>query len=418
MNRIQFSHYYGLLLGLFFLGQFLVLPILTPLFIAMGASIKEIGIIMAVMGVTVIILEMPTGGLADQIGRKKLFIISLALNTASLLILCLLPSVIGAIVSMIFWGAGISMSSGTITAWFVETFNAKKDQIDLQQGFAIIAFRTNLMGATGALICSLVVFLGITFEFEEIDVYRIILLGGALCYALVIAISIVWVQEEKRFDAVFKQSFTELPKQIKTGVLAICHPILWRILMTGLLAIPLASAIEKFWQVEFTHLTQADPLPWFFGLVFAITLFLGSIAAKVTNHLCRLLKQQMGKVLFIGLVCQLVSVIALTMSDSITYFILFFIAFDFSLELGVSARNHLIANATQDKVRSTVDSIMSFISRLGGVFGTLLCALGASYLGLTNTWLVGAAIAGFAGLIFLSQALNHTDDASLIKLAD
>jgi predicted MFS family arabinose efflux permease len=126
----------------------------------------------------------------------------------------------------------------------------------------------------------------------------------------------------------------------------------------------------------------------------------------------------MGKVLFIGLVCQLISVIALTLSDSLNLFIISFIAFDFSLELGVSARNHLISHATQDDVRSTVDSIASFTARVGGIFGTLLCAMGASYLGLTNTWLVGASIAALAGVIYMNRALNTTSNSALACLSE
>lgn len=417
MNRSQLSHYYGLLLGIFFIGQFMVLPILTPLFIEIGASIKEIGIIMAVMGFTVIALEMPTGGLADEIGRKKLFLCSLILSMLSLLILFFIPSVYGAMVSMFFWGAAISVSSGTITAWFVETFKQSNGVMSLQEGFAKVGFRTNLMGASGALTCSLVVYLGIWQKVDNLTLYRSLLLAAIACYLLIFLISLVWIKEKRHFGKVTKSVFTGLPKQIKSGVIAISHPVLWRIMVAGLLTIPLASAIEKFWQVEFNNLSIDNTGAWVYGIVFAITLFLGSLAASLTTWLCRQLNQQMGKVLFIGLLCQLASVVALTLSDTINLFVISFIAFDFSLELGASARNHLISHATQDDVRSTVDSITSFTSRVGGIFGTLLCAMGASYLGLTNTWLVGAAIAGLAGIIYMSRTLNNSQDSELACLS-
>ncbi|KZM45158.1 multidrug transporter [Marinomonas sp. SBI22] len=413
MNRKQLSHYYGLLLGLFFFGQFLALPILTPLFIEMGANIEEIGVIMAVMGGTVILLEIPTGGLADEIGRKKLFISSLVLNICSLLILCVYPSVIGAILSMLFWGAGISLSSGTITAWFVETYQASEGEQSLQKGFAMVGFRTNLMGACGALLGSLFVYIGIWISIDQLTLFRILLLAAASCYFLVSIASFVWIKEKRVFNTMSKSSFNGVSLQLKNGIIAVSHPVLWRILMSGLLAIPLASAIEKFWQVEFYDITQGESLAWMFGLVFAVTLFLAGLAARVTTWLCDILNQQMGKVLFIGLMCQLLSVIALSLSNHIILFLISFIAFDFSLELGASARSHLVGHATQDKVRSTVDSIMSFVSRTGGVLGTLLCALGASYMGLTNTWLVGAAIASFASVIFLNQTLNTREGSAI-----
>lgn len=418
MNRSQLSHYYGLLLGVFFIGQFMVLPILTPLFIEIGASIKEIGVIMAVMGFTVIALEMPTGGLADEIGRKKLFLYSLILSILSLLVLFFYPSIYGSIVSMFFWGAAISVSSGTITAWFVETFKQSEGKMTLQEGFAKVGFRTNLMGASGALICSLVVYVGILQKIDNLILYRGLLLAAVVCYMLIFVIALVWVKETRHFDKVTKSAFTGLPKRIKLGVIAISHPVLWRIMVAGLLTIPLASAIEKFWQVEFNALSIDNTGAWIYGVVFAVTLFLGSLAASLTTWLCHQLNQQMGKVLFISLICQLISVVALTLSDTLNLFVISFIAFDFSLELGASARNHLISHATHDSVRSTVDSITSFTSRVGGIFGTLLCAMGASYLGLTNTWLVGAAIAALAGIIYMSRTLNNTPDSQLACLSE
>lgn len=418
MNRSQLSHYYGLLLGIFFIGQFMVLPILTPLFIEIGASIKEIGVIMAVMGFTVIALEMPTGGLADEIGRKKLFMFSLVLSSLSLLTLFFYPNIYGAIISMFFWGAAISVSSGTITAWFVETFNQSEGDMTLQEGFAKVGFRTNLMGASGALMCSLVVYFGISQDIDNLTLYRSLLLAAVACYMLIFFIAFVWIKETRLFSKVTKSALTGLPKRIKSGVIAISHPVLWRIMVAGLLTIPLASAIEKFWQVEFNSLSIDNTGAWIYGIVFAITLFLGSLAASLTTWLCHQFNQQMGKVLFIGLVCQLISVIALTLSDSLNLFIISFIAFDFSLELGVSARNHLISHATQDDVRSTVDSIASFTARVGGIFGTLLCAMGASYLGLTNTWLVGASIAALAGVIYMNRALNTTSNSALACLSE
>ena len=418
MNRTKLSHNYGLLLGIFFLGQFMVLPILTPLFLEIGASIKEIGIIMAVMGFTVVVLEMPTGGLADELGRKKLFLCSLILSVASLITLIIFTNVVGAIISMFFWGAAISVSSGTITAWFVETFNQSPGEMSLQEGFSRVGIRTNLMGACGAIICSIALYIGNLNSINTLIIYKGLLIAAIICYLLIFLLTFVWIQENRQFNKLSKNSFMGLSKRLKTGAIAISHPVLWRIMLAGLFSIPLASAIEKFWQVEFDSLSIVNTDTWIYGVVFAVTLFLGSLAAKLTTWLCQQLNQQMGKVLFIGLTCQLVSVTALTVSDNIIMFAISFIAFDFSLEIGVSARNHLISHATQDSVRSTVDSITSFISRVGGILGTLLCALGASYLGLTNTWLVGAAIASLAGIIYLNNTLNQKSNAELNYVGD
>ncbi len=415
MNRLQLSNYYGLYLGVFFLGQFLVLPILTPLMMAFGASIKEIAIIMATMGLTVMLLELPTGGLADKIGRKKVYLFSLFLNILSLAILFIWPSFYGAVAGMFFWGAGIALCSGTITAWFVETFNKAEGDISLQEGFARVGLRTNGLGASGALLCAGFMYFGGVANIDEFTLYRFLLLGGLSCYLIVYILTLVWVTETRSFQRVSLRTLVDLPKQIQAGARAVRHPILWRLMLTALLTIPLASAIEKYWPVQFELLSGEDPVGWAYGLVYAVTLFLGSIAARVTTSICKRLDQQLGKVLLVGLIFQLSMATVLALSNDLFVFALFFICYDFSSELGASAKGQLQHQATPDKVRSTVDSISSLNSRIGGLVGTLLCGLGAAHIGLTTTWLVCVLLASFAGVVYLSKAFNKRDEGANVS---
>ncbi|MDE8603464.1 MFS transporter [Marinomonas sp. RSW2] len=410
MNRLQLSNYYGLYLGIFFLGQFLVLPILTPFMIAFGASIKEIAIIMATMGLTVMVLELPTGGLADKIGRKKVFLFSLLLNILSLVILFIWPNFYCAVIAMFFWGAGIALCSGTITAWFVETFNKADGDISLQEGLARVGLRTNGLGAIGALLCAGFMYFGGIANIDELTLYRFLLLGGLSCYVIVYLLMLVWVTETRTFQRISLRSLIDLPQQIEAGAKAVRHPILWRLMLTALLTIPLASAIEKYWPVQFELLSGEDPVGWAYGLIYAATLFLGSIAARVTTLVCKGLDQQLGKVLFVGLIFQLSMATVLALSNNLFVFALFFICYDFSAELGASAKGQLQHQSTQDNVRSTVDSISSLNSRIGGLIGTLLCGFGAAYVGLTTTWLVCVLLASLASVVYLSKAFNKRDE--------
>lgn len=247
MNRIQLSHRYGLFMGLFFISQFLVIPIMTPLLLGFGMSIPQIGVIMATMGITVMVLELPTGGLADQVGRKKVFLISILFSMLSYLVLLFIPSFIGGVVSMFLWGASIAISSGTLTAWFVESFNESEGDITLQAGFARVSARSSFFAATGALIGAGIMYGGVEFGYEARQLYDVSLWAGLVCLALVFVIALLWIKEQREFKPFSFALLTSVPTQMKSGIDAAKHPVLWRILFAMFLTIPIASAIEKFW---------------------------------------------------------------------------------------------------------------------------------------------------------------------------
>ena len=54
----------------------LVIPVMVLLLGARGLPINAVGQIMAVYGIVTLLLELPTGGLADSWGRRKVIVAS------------------------------------------------------------------------------------------------------------------------------------------------------------------------------------------------------------------------------------------------------------------------------------------------------------------------------------------------------
>ncbi|MBD1558829.1 MFS transporter [Vibrio sp. S9_S30] len=410
MNRIQLSHRYGLFMGLFFVSQFLVIPIMTPLLMGFGMNIPQIGMIMATMGITVMLLELPTGGLADQVGRKKVFLIAMLFSMLSYLVLLFFPSFIGGVVSMFLWGASIAISSGTLTAWFVETFNESEGDMTLQSGFARVSARSSFFAATGALIGAGIMFGGVELGFDTRQLYDVSLWIGLVCLGLVFLIAWAWIKEQREFQPFSFALLASVPTQMKNGLNAAKHPVLWRILFAMFLTIPIGSAIEKFWPVRFEELSAGQPLEWVYGLTYAVTLYLGSVAAVMTNWLCDKLGQQMGKVLMISVTIRLLAATLFALSGNVVMFVILFICYDFTNHLGKSAYSQLLHQSTDDSVRSTVDSLNSLVMRIGGVIGSLMCGFGAAYIGLVNIWLMCIVLAIGALFFYRSPKLNEASE--------
>ena len=101
----------------------LLIPVLTLLLLKKGLDLFQVGIALGIYSGFAILFELPTGGLADSIGRKRVYLISLVVSFGA--ITCLLFAQ-GFTVLLIFgfmlMGAARALSSGTLDAWFVDEF--------------------------------------------------------------------------------------------------------------------------------------------------------------------------------------------------------------------------------------------------------------------------------------------------------
>ena len=67
----------------------LMFPVLILIILGKGLSILEAGTILAAYSGTTLLLELPTGGLADSIGRKRVYLLSLVVMFAAVFTLLL-----------------------------------------------------------------------------------------------------------------------------------------------------------------------------------------------------------------------------------------------------------------------------------------------------------------------------------------
>ena len=69
------------------------------MFLDFGLTISEFATLNLVWAISIILLEVPSGALADQLGRKKLVVISALLMVGEILILLITPVGSG----IVFW---------------------------------------------------------------------------------------------------------------------------------------------------------------------------------------------------------------------------------------------------------------------------------------------------------------------------
>lgn len=113
-----------LLTALRWLPTGLVIPVMALLPLHRGMTVAEMGAALAVQGIVVLCLELPTGGLADTLGRRPLFALAAALALSSYLAFAVAGTPLTLALAAALSGIFRALDSGALNAWFVDQVHA------------------------------------------------------------------------------------------------------------------------------------------------------------------------------------------------------------------------------------------------------------------------------------------------------
>ncbi|MEU6713728.1 MFS transporter [Nonomuraea sp. NPDC046802] len=100
-----------------FLGEFVLLyPVYTLLFTDAGLSVAEISSLFVIWSVTGLVLEIPSGALADRVSRRLLLFLGPLLTGLGFGLWTLFPSYGVFALGFVMWGAGAALVSGSYEA--------------------------------------------------------------------------------------------------------------------------------------------------------------------------------------------------------------------------------------------------------------------------------------------------------------
>lgn len=144
---------YALLSFLLWLPAGLYLVPIVLLSLERGLSVATIAALVVAYGITIAVLELPTGGLADVLGRKPVLIASAVAGAAGLLLLGLATTVAVFVASAVLRGVARALSTGPLEAWYVDTVHAEHGRdADLTTGLARGEVAGSLALAAGTLV--------------------------------------------------------------------------------------------------------------------------------------------------------------------------------------------------------------------------------------------------------------------------
>jgi len=130
----------------------LTTPITVLLAQARGLSLAEIGVLFTVHGVVVTAMELPTGGLADVLGRRPVVVAGAVLHMASALLYATATGFGGFLAGVLLLGLGRALDSGPVEAWYVDTVHRIDPAADVAPGLAKLGAADGGSLAVGAIV--------------------------------------------------------------------------------------------------------------------------------------------------------------------------------------------------------------------------------------------------------------------------
>jgi MFS family permease len=116
-------------------------PIYTILFLDFGLSLREFAVLNALWAVAIVVLEVPSGALADRIGRKKLVVLAGGLMILEMIVLLMTPVGAGPLlffmflINRVFSGAAEAAASGADEALVYDSL-PETERADLWAGIS------------------------------------------------------------------------------------------------------------------------------------------------------------------------------------------------------------------------------------------------------------------------------------------
>jgi DNA-binding transcriptional ArsR family regulator len=132
----QLTRRFVVLTALRWLPVGLTVPVMVLLMQERGLSLADTGLVFSVYGAVVLALELPTGGLADVVGRRAVVVAGASLHVASCVGFCLAHDLAAFLVTAVVMGVGRALDSGPMEAWYVDAVHEVQPDADVAPGLS------------------------------------------------------------------------------------------------------------------------------------------------------------------------------------------------------------------------------------------------------------------------------------------
>ncbi|MBY8875321.1 MFS transporter [Micromonospora sp. PLK6-60] len=386
--------------GLRWLPAGLVIPVTVLLMQERGLSLSQIGLAFTAQGLVVLVLELPTGGFADALGRKPVLAVAWAVG----LLAAVLFAVAGSFwLFFLVWAAqGVyrALDSGPLESWYVDATLAADPSAEFERGLGWAGTVSGVAIGAGALLSGGLVALG---PVGPVSALTLPVLVAAVLHGVALVALLVLLREGRPAagTAALRRSVIEAPRMVGQAVgllrrnrvllALVCVELFWgfgMVTFESLLPVRLAEVVGGSERAA-ALLGPAATAAWLANAAgAALTPFLlRRVGAAPAAALMRIL--QGGTVVGMGLLAGPVGVIVAYLACYTVH--------------GASNPLHmgLLHRQVDGPYRTSVLSLNSMMVQPAGALGMVVLTALADRVSVTVAMLVGGVVLALAAPLYL-----------------
>ena len=392
MDTTRITRSYFALAGLYTLAASLIWSVNTLFLLDAGLDIGEVFIANAAFSVGMVAFEIPTGVVADTLGRRASYLASIAvLGITTLLYLGLAEIEAGVIafsVVSVLMGLGFTFYSGALEAWLVDALNAVGGDQSLDGVFARGQQFTGAAMLVGTIAGGLLGQLALPVPF----ITRAVLLVGVFALAQRTMHDIGFRTQTLRLAEIPER----MAEQTRVGIAYGWRQpgLRWLMLAGGVRGAFLAWAFYAS-QPYFLELLDSDAV-WVVGLTTAGL----SVATMGGNQITATLTRRCGRrttLLLWGTAATVAGGLVLGLAETFAVAVVGYLVIGVALGVMMPVRQTYVHQVTPSDRRATVVSFDAMIGSVGGAGGQV--GLGA--VSNAHGFSVGYVTGGLATLVAL-----------------
>ncbi len=263
----------------------LTVSVSVLLALSRGLTLAQIGLVFVAHSLLVVLLELPTGGLADAIGRRPVLVASGVLHLLACLAYATADDLTGFLLAAGLQATGRALDSGPLQAWYVDTVRQADPVADVVPGLSRGGTADSLALAVGAIAGGLTPTL--LSGAASSTLLLPYLIAAALDVASIVAVLMLVTpsgpRPHQRGAAALRAGLTAVPHTVRDSVaLSVRDYGLRRVLLLSLAGGYVLSTLELLGPPLFADLAGgATGGSSVFGVVMAVSFLAGAAGAAL-----------------------------------------------------------------------------------------------------------------------------------------
>jgi MFS family permease len=416
----RLTRHFILLRALRWLPVGLVLPFLVLTPVSRGLDLGEVGAVFAVHSGVLILLEVPSGALADTLGRRRVLLVGAALTAASLAAFAVAQSVLAFMASVAALGAGRALISGSLEAWYVDSLRALDPVAPLARGLSRGTAAEGVAMAVGALLGGAIVSLADPAGVADgaLSGYGLAALVGAGAALVYLGAVASLVHERARHGALHDAGHS-ISRRVRmvfaTARAEAAASVTVRVIFTTAVGFGFAvTAVELLWQPHLADLVGSGRRHGFaFGTLAAASMLAVAIGAAASPRLRRGLGLRTGYLAVLGLVALCTALLG--QPDVAPAFIALYLMTYLSYGLIEPMHAELLNEAVGSDARATLISGESLAAQGGALGANLTVGALAAAQGTATAWLVAGVLLGVVGVLVAAPLRRAANRAAPLR---